>query len=460
MHKDVTRLDQLIVRVGKWCNFRCNFCNVSDNEKIVKLKESAHDIVRNFLYKFKFSVLSEGDSIMITISGGEPSIFQKETIFAITYIKRFLEKRQITPIFDIQTNAANIDRVFAKKIADLWIQTALVSFHTNDKEIFDPLIGVSYETFFPKIIEGMKYLHEVWIEVECNTVLSKMNVGNFYDTIVFLEETLPFIQTFCIWFFQPHWDAGKNFDDLFIQYHEVEEEYNRAISYIWSKWKKVLSHFVGLPACYISDFDASLEIKENIDFRKRSKFDDRHLISHINDSNKEQTADCDRCMYNNICSGIWKEYVGKQKLRPVPYQVGIQWEFSKWWATYKLQNISESLEEIHNTWVFQLIVCSSLWSKDELYSVFKEATELGFSKITLFIDSDFDLEDKILYTWISNIQAKLQDISLEFIEKCISFSDTYFPQFRIDLDIFLPKGMNIPDNLQHISESRFCKFYN
>ena len=60
--------DQLIVRVGKACNFKCNFCNVSDNESNVNFRESIKDIVRNFHYKLLYSNYDSG-KIIITISG-------------------------------------------------------------------------------------------------------------------------------------------------------------------------------------------------------------------------------------------------------------------------------------------------------------------------------------------------------------------------------------------------------
>jgi len=95
--------------------------------------------VRNFHYKLKYSNFDSGQ-IIVTISGGEPSIFQKETIFALKYIKSFLEKRGIQPIFEIQTNASNIDEAFARKLKKHGIYLALVSFHMMDKQVFEKVI--------------------------------------------------------------------------------------------------------------------------------------------------------------------------------------------------------------------------------------------------------------------------------------------------------------------------------
>gem|GEM_PF-6145420 len=54
----------------------------------------------------------------MTISGGEPSIFKKETLFSLKYVRSFLEKRGIHPIFDIQTNASSITKDFARRLKE------------------------------------------------------------------------------------------------------------------------------------------------------------------------------------------------------------------------------------------------------------------------------------------------------------------------------------------------------
>ena len=100
------------------------------------MKENIDDLVRNFHYKMKYSNFTD-KNIEITISGGEPSIFQKETIFALKYISRFFEKRGVGFTFGIQTNASNVDKNFAKRIFELGIKYALVSFHTHKKEVFE-----------------------------------------------------------------------------------------------------------------------------------------------------------------------------------------------------------------------------------------------------------------------------------------------------------------------------------
>jgi MoaA/NifB/PqqE/SkfB family radical SAM enzyme len=432
--------DQLLVRVWKACNFKCNFCNVADNEKNVKLKENIDDIVRNFHYKLKYSNLDIKE-ITITISWWEPSIFQKETLFALKYIKSFFDKKSIIPHFEIQTNASNIDLDFAVKLKKYWIHAALVSFHMIDKSIFEKIIQVSYNDNFYKIIEWINNLHKAWIEVYTNTILSNENKNNFYETIKYIEKTFSFIKIFNIWMVQPHWEAEKILEKVMPKYEEVIQTYNKSLFYLIKKWKEVISHFVWPPACYIWHIKESLELSENTLFRKKFNFSNKYLINNINDINKIQIKDCDKCLYNNVCSGIWKEYMWLQKLKPViykkDYNFNLKNEKNAFW--YKLYSLDGDLKKIYDKNIRQIIISSFLWNKDEIYNLLKKSTKIWFYKITLLIDNKFILEEDIFLTWISNIQVNIENINEIFIKKLIIFSNKFKPQFRINLDIFYNK---------------------
>jgi len=428
--------DQLVVRVWKWCNFRCNFCNVSDNERHVELKENVDDIVRNFHYKMKYSNFT-AKTIEITISWGEPSIFQKETIFALKYISRFFEKRDIKCVFWIQTNASNIDERFAKKISELWIKYALVSFHTIDPKIFKQTLWISYETYFHKIIEGMQCLQQAGIQVDTNTILSQENRDNFFDTLIFLEWHFPQIQNFNVGVIQPHGEAEKNLTEVAPKYEEIADIYNTTISYLQWKNKRVTSHFVWLPACYLEDHSVSLEIQSNTLFRQNFNFDAHYLINNINDVNKIQIDGCNSCLYNNICSGIWKKYQWYQAVKPVEYVKDFFLDFIKNDIAYKLQGKNESLSEIYEKWFQQILVPSDLGERSEIISLLQEAIQIGFYKLSLIIVDDFEIDEDILYSGLTNIQIFDTFIESWILEYISQFSQKNWPQFRIDLDIIL-----------------------
>lgn len=424
--------DNLIIRVWKACNFRCNFCNISYNERNVQLKESLKNIVAQFHYKFKYSNL-ESKYLTITISWWEPSIFQKETIFILKYIKKFLDNKNIESNFEIQTNASNIDNNFANKLSLCWVKMALVSFHTIEKNIYEKVLWVKYENFY-KVLEWIKNLQNNNIEVITNSILSNENKNNFFETIKFLKLNFPLINFFNIWTIQPNGDALININIVAPKYEEIEKEYNKVFFYLKKSKKEYFSHYVWPPACYIYSKHDSLEIVRNSDFRKNFNFSEKYYINKINDKNKIQIKDCEKCLYNNICSGIWKEYVWLQKLKPVNYIIDKNNNFEKNNFAYKLKNKDKNLKKIYD-WNFrQIIIKTSLWNEVEIYELLKNATKIWFYKVTLLVDSDFEIKKDIVYTGVSNIQCKKEQISNEVLYFIKNFSEKYSPQFRIDID--------------------------
>lgn len=423
-------IDQLIVRVGKGCNFRCNFCNVSENENFVKTKEHTYDLVRNFHYKFKHSKLSWKE-INITISWWEPSIFPKEAIFALKYITSFCKKRWLSTIFDIQTNASNISPYFANKIYELGVTKAMVSFHMIDKDIFEKVIWVSYNPWFQNILNGIDQLKDAGIDVSFNTILSRQNKDNFLPTIKFLIERFGITKNnINIWLIQPHWEAFNKMEEICPKYEEVQYIYNKAVSYLDKIWQPIASHFVWPPACYISQKKYSTEMSKNLSLRK--DFDGLTLINKINDQNKTQVTECRSCLYNNVCSGIWHEYIWYQTLKPIAYKK----IFLEKQSNFDSKDID--MKSLYDRNVRQIILKSSSFDNiTQLHKKLKQATNQGFYKVTLFIDSYTPLDSKILTTGVSNIQINISLLSYDFLLEVIDFSRIYGLQFRINIDIFI-----------------------
>lgn len=421
-------VDQLIVRIWKACNFKCTFCNVDYNEKHVLFKEDIMDIVRNFHYKFKYSNVSSW-KIIITISWWEPSLFHKEVIFILKYINNFLKRKYIEPIFDIQTNASNISLDFAKKIKDLWVSKAMISFHTNDKKKFDNLIWVNYDIFFSKLDEGIKLLHKAWINIETNTIISNINKDNFFDNIKYLYDNYPYIDVFNIWVVQPHWYGYKNFEKIAVQYGEISYIYNKVIYFLNSKWKNISSHFTWLPACYIDKKKYYLEWEENTFIRKTLFKTNKNLINDLNDSNKIQTKKCVDCIYNNICSWIWKEYENYQILKPFNYKKVFEKDYCDF-----LVNTNEDIWKLFSKWVKNVIIKTSNKNYKNLIS---KSLERSFFKITLYIDEKVNIDYNLLKSGMWNIQININNISLEEINSILKFSEKYQPQYWVNLDLLI-----------------------
>lgn len=420
-------LDQIVVRLWKSCNFKCNFCNVWYNEKTILNKEDFLDLVRNFHYRFKYSDISSW-YIIITISWWEPTLFQKEFIFILKYIKKFLTKKWVKPIFDLQTNASNIDISFANKIYSLWVSQALVSFHAYDSDVFEKLVWVDYLNI-KNIITWINNLYKSWITVHFNTILSKNNLYNYFDTLKFLTEEFPWIKNYNLWIVQPHWEGNKNFNEVAIKYSDSYYIYNYSIAFLESKNKNVVSHFTWIPRCYLYKWKFFLEWEDSFFYRSNSKSKWKNLVDNINEKNKSHTSECYWCTYNNICSWIWNEYLGFQELKSKPY---IKY-FEKKSFNYLLDN-KKSLRYFKSTWVENLIILSS---NQNLYSLINDSVDYNIAKVIIFIDNQIKLNSKILNSWIWWIQKYFCLSDLDTFNMIINHNNLSSIQFKVNLDIFV-----------------------
>lgn len=114
--------------------------------------------------------------------------------------------------------------------------------------------------------------------------------------------------------------AQENFERLFAQYEDVAPIYSKVIAYLKSHNKRVHSHFVGLPLCHLDDWSNSMEYMYNKGLFQ-SDPTQHTLIHEINDANKTHPSACDRCSAKRVCSGVWKEYAEKQKLKTITYPI-------------------------------------------------------------------------------------------------------------------------------------------
>lgn len=432
--------DQLIIRVWKWCNFRCIFCNVAENETVLSLKSSIQEILAMTFYKIKYTKFFS-DNVNVTISGGEPSIFQKETLFILKYFKVFFDKRGIHTSFDMQSNASSINREFADAIYRLWVWQVLVSSHAHDPEIFESIIGVKYATMWPRFEWGVQNLIDAGIEVTFNIVLNRLNHEHYLEHIVYLHQKYPQVELYNIWFVQPHGMAQENFKKLFSQYSDVAPVYNRVISYLKYHWKQVNSHLVGLPLCYMDDWSSSMEYSYNQSLIKVGP-SDHTLIQSINDSNKIHPSSCDGCRAKRVCSGIWKEYTKLQKLKPYVYPIhnssiifsdeilSIKKQYNAGnrvffldWGSYTQQILDEKIISIKRLGYVWLSIVLEKW-------------HIGY-------DLSYLAGTNIQYIPISSRDA------LSTIDDVLSYNKKVPFQFRIQLDILIknPENWSIKDIL-------------
>lgn len=424
--------EQLIIRVGKWCNFRCVFCNVAENENVLSIKSSIKEILAITFYKIKYSNFSSKE-LNVTISWGEPSIFQKETLFILKFFKKYFEERWMDVHFDLQSNASNIDRDFARRIRDHWVTQALISSHTHDPDIFQKIIWVSYETMWPRFEAWVQNLIDAGIFVTFNIVLNKMTATTYLDHLAYLVKKYPTVSLYNIGYVQPHGMAQENFEILVAQYKDISKIYNQGIWYLKSMWKIVHSHFVGLPLCYMDDWVTSMEYVNNVSLI-RWENNDKTLIQSINDTNKIHAKDCNRCMAKRVCSGIWKEYEKVQELHPIPYEV-----------RYSLDRFDDlPIGELRKLYTWGRRQFFFRFEHREDTSLFQQVKSLWFVWITLLFSIDNPIPNLEEYASM-NFQVHVTRENMDsWIDRVRSYNATVSFQFQIQLDlIFLEDTIDI-----------------
>ncbi len=449
--------EQLLIRVWIWCNYKCIFCNVTEyNEKSILHRESYLWLINQFNKKIKQSNLSK---LWVTLSWWEPSLFKKEIYFIVKYISNYCKKEWIEVWFDMQTNWTEFDNKFTLWLIKNDIFDFLISFHTIEKNIFESLLGISYDKYFFKVVDNIKFLESKGAAIQLNTIVSKLNYGNFLDTIKFILSNFNNVDL-TIWIFQPHWYWDKNFDKLFISYEEIYKKYNYILYFVERKWRNINSHYCWLPLCYLYNKKYSLEYERNLWLRKEMMFDDKFLINKINDDNKVHTKDCDSCMYNNLCSWIWKEYEWKQKLRPVIYKRYF-WNVNSKSNYYYLNSLNDNLKKIYSKNIKHIVLPSSILYKNKKKDLIKELVKIWFYKITLLVDSDIDYLNDLFFSGITNISVSIENITMDAIYDLVSFSEKYSPQFRIDLDIYIDKyNLDIVKKIRWLTKILTNKYVN
>ena len=308
--------EQVVVRVGKGCNFKCLFCNVAANERAIAGRESPQDMVRALHYRLKYATLANG--VQLTISGGEPSIFKAETLFIAKYAKALLGRLGVRELeMDVQTNGAAVDAGFARALRAAGVTRALVSYHSCDPDDFAAVTGMPASAL-GKVEDGMVALRDAGFDVTVNTVLCRQNVGSFERTVRHLLDRHPYVRLFNVGYFQPHGDGQENLARLLLPYAEAERPYNAALGLLRRAGRPALSHFVGLPPCYLARPADSLEAQSNLFFRATERAE-KYLVNRINDANKAHPPACAGCRYAGVCEGLWKEFSGLLEPRPVAY---------------------------------------------------------------------------------------------------------------------------------------------
>lgn len=427
--------EQLIIRVGKACNFRCIFCNVAENESVLLKKPQIKQILAQTFYRIKYSNFSSWVA-NITISGWEPSIFQVETIFVLKYFTKYFKQRGVKATFEMQSNASNITPDFAKQLKKYGVYDVMISNHTHDPAEYECYIGVPYDVMWKKVHDGIKNLINAWVWVSFNSILSGINQRSFLDHMKYLISEYPEVLIYNIWFVQPHGMAQENFDKLFAQYEDVSYIYESVIAFLKSHNKKVHSHLVGLPLCHMNEWSSCMEYYHNKWIILRWP-ENQTLIQSINDDNKDFDSLCERCMVKWLCSGIWKEYIGKQRVNPIKYYQVFEQFDTKISQIYT--PLKQSLRKYKSQYIQQIFLLQEDIAQEDFQKHIENIKSYQFHLISVCISNiSYITIDTVSLFASTNIQIlDFQIQNIDILELIYTYNLSVAVQFRIKLDVHI-----------------------
>ncbi|OQB75763.1 MAG: pyrroloquinoline quinone biosynthesis protein PqqE [bacterium ADurb.Bin132] len=189
-----------------WCNHHCIYCynywraNTSILPDFLKSKEQniiANEIINNKIFD-------------ICLTGGEP-------LFVIDkYYDCLLKLKNANIKMTLNSNLSSITNEHVNILKDIGINSILVSFPSDIKEVHDVITGV--KNSYDKVVSGIKYAINNNFNISISMVVTKINLNTIKSTANFIKDLG--CNTFCVTRASyPSWN--RNFLDYNLSHIDV-----------------------------------------------------------------------------------------------------------------------------------------------------------------------------------------------------------------------------------------------
>ncbi len=265
------------IRINLECNQRCSFCNTDENANDLILD---HDKI--------LKAIKENKSLYLIISGKEPTLNKN----ILKYIK--LAKEEGCHKIEIQTNAVKCAAAsFVKDLSDAGLTDAFVSLHAHESGISDRITCAPGT--FEKTIEGIRNLALNDIGLSINIVINSINYKILPEHARFIVEDLG-VTKIVFSFASPVCSALKN-PSIIPKISDVIPYLKTAMDYLI---KKDISFCIpgrcGIPLCFLQGYENFCD-----EYNEPERWRDCE--------DKIKLSSCQGCILDNICNGIWQEYI-------------------------------------------------------------------------------------------------------------------------------------------------------
>jgi len=307
-NKRKNKIKKTVIIVGYRCNNRCQFCNDSNkrdlpNKTTQQMKE---EMIR---------ARNKGTTYLEMI-GGETTI-RPDVLELISFAKS-LGFQTIT----MATNGRMCSYLeFTKKIIAAGLTNIVFSIHGHQAKVHDYL--TQSPGSFKQLLKGLNNFKKAGFKnIGSNTTIVKYNykhlprIGQFiYDQGIRNSEFI---------FVDPSYGgAYDDFDKLVPRISEITPYVKKCLD-IGKKNKILHWHVRYVPLCYFPEYLDQISELEEV-----KSFHTEHLAPDFENLNVEESRAivgrvkakrCKACLLNNICEGIWREYVkrlGDKELKPI-----------------------------------------------------------------------------------------------------------------------------------------------
>lgn len=313
----VSRLYDL--KLGYSCNNYCFHCVVEPQIESMRHKQSEGRVDQT--YPELVNCMSSEEfrrADQVTITGGEPTI-REDFIRILKYIVTHYPEKRIT----IQTNGRKL-KEYVKPIYNLSRKIGyVVALHSTNEEIHNRITGNKNGNPFKETWDAIGEIKQVYptfreagrIEI----VLSKLNLRDFYDTIVKLHEH----GVNYVGISYPHLDGRyerdrKEAERIGIPYQELKEELPKVHQYAKEHLNLFLT-FEEVPKCmWRGKNGALLGPLPNIGDMSLSNLKDEEVVVRFPDHQNNdfinifrkthrQSNKCKDCYLSGTCLGVWYE---------------------------------------------------------------------------------------------------------------------------------------------------------
>lgn len=288
------------VGTGYSCNCECRFCNIDDiSEKRGHLRPL--DDVKSELEGVRKRGVER-----VAFMGGETTL--RSDLPGIISYSKDLGFRQVL----IETNGTKLhSESLCNELVDAGADLFLVSFQASEPEKHDFLMG--QEGTFEKVVEGLKNLVDLPVDVQTQTVIMSHNYRVMPGITRMLSEIA--VQQVNFISLMPEGKAARNYENLAVRHSKAKPYLQEAVDQLDGPGVQIKD----MPPCVLEE-----RYREYLalDMTRLDYSDGEVRIEEedMRNGRKEKIEDCKTCKYFNLCRGLWNSYVeefGTSEIEPV-----------------------------------------------------------------------------------------------------------------------------------------------